>query len=270
VSFDGLRIGILGVGQTGGSLAAALKASARDVTIVGFDLDEALLAEAKSRGILDRAVGSETELIERSDIVVLATPVGTIVDTIERRVSELSTKKLVTDVGSVMGQIVAAADRAGLGNFVGGHPLAGTERRGAQAWDNRLFEGAVFFMSETTETTGEAKALLIGLIEAVGSVATDIRADQHDRVFATASNLPHVFAFLLRQAFDGKRGRFANPSFRSATRVADSDPEMVFQMLWYNREALVEALGSMSTSMAEVQDALTEGDAERFRRVLGL
>jgi prephenate dehydrogenase len=272
---NGTTVGIIGLGQIGGSLAGALRESGTDIKLIGFDRESALLDEALNRSIVDAVARSITEAIRLSDIVVLALPIRAIIEIISGQAELLSEKSLVTDVGSVMTDIVRVARSASLRNFVSGHPLAGSEKRGHEGWDSELFRGAQYFTTSTDDTAPEAEALLRDLVSALDARATEVDCETHDLAFATTSNLVHVLAYELRRAHEALADKapdpelFAGPSFRAATRVADSDPEMVFQMLWHNRQHLAGAIGRLVGELTEVQKALTEDRPDPIRRLLG-
>lgn len=273
---SGKTVGIIGLGQIGGSVAGALGKSDAEIKLVGFDQDRALLDEAISRSMLDVAAGSVAEAIKQSQIVLLATPTGSIIELISEHADLLRQKLLVTDVGSVMAGIVGAAKSAGLSNLVSGHPMAGSEKRGVDSWNSDLFRDCRFFTASPPETTAEAEALMRSLIECLGTETTGVDAEQHDLAFATTSNLVHLLAFGLRRAHGELAGKvtghemFGVSSFRGATRVADSDPEMVFQMLWQNRKYLSEALRNLSGELNTMQAALDNNQPELIRDFLDL
>ena len=271
----GKTIGIIGLGQIGGSLALALRKSGVQFEIVGFDREESLAIEAVNRAFLDRKTEAVGETIEVADIVILALPISGIVETILEQAGNLKSKLLVTDVGSLMTDIARAAEAAGLRNFVSGHPIAGTEKRGREAWDETLFEGCRYFLTPSPGTTVDARRTMEELITSVGAEPIETTADNHDLAFATTSNLVHLLAFCLKQAHDSLadeisgHDRFAGPSFRSVTRVAASDPEMVFQMLWHNRRYLAGALRNLSGELEMAHEALTNDGPDLIRRLLG-
>jgi prephenate dehydrogenase len=272
----GKTVGILGLGQVGGSIASTLKENRSDVRVIAYDIREELLEEARVLNLLDGAADSGADLVDAADIVVIALPVGAIIKTLGELSSGLSSKLLVTDTGSVMSPILATAERVGLANFVSGHPLAGTEKRGSQAWLSTLFVRSSYFITPTEPRNENALAVMRNLVQALGAIPVEVRAVAHDQSFATTSNVAHVLAFLMRRSFERlsdyseDSAMFACPSYRSATRVAASDPEMVFQMLWYNRQYLSGALRSMASELEIVRAALVAGDPDLFRRELGL
>ncbi len=264
-------VGIAGLGQIGGSIAARLSRSESYGSISGYDLKPDLLATAHARGYLDNAATSISELIDSVDIVVIALPMGEIFAAMKSYHERLASKQLVIDTGSLKAQVVTIAEELGLSNFVGGHPLAGTEKRGSDAWNENLFVNENYFLTATMHTTPESYRRARQFVDALGARIVEVGAGQHDEIFATTSNIPHLFAFLLQRKFealsagDDKAGRFVCPSFYGATRVAKSDPEMVFQMLWHNRARLGATLDELIRQLKECRDDLSANDENAFR-----
>jgi prephenate dehydrogenase len=273
---NGKTVGIVGLGQIGGSLAGALKATGLNIRIIGFDSAKSSADEALKQSIVDVSVDSISGLIEMAEIVILAMPIGAIIHTIHDQATQLRSKLLVTDVGSLMIDVLAAAGNASLNNYVSGHPMAGTEKWGHQAWSSQLFCDCQYFQAALSETTTEARETMNALIAALRARPTEVAPEEHDLAFATTSNLVHVLAFCLKGACDSLSHqvdgyeRFIGPSFTDATRVADSDPEMVYQMLWHNRHYLTGALQSLSSELEVVHEALLNDRPGVLRELLGM
>jgi len=262
----------MGLGQIGGSVAAALHEAAACKAILGFDIKPDLLATAHARGYLDNVVSDAQDLITKCDIIIVALPMGEIFSYLKENSSLLMGKLLVIDTGSLKAEVTALAESLGMTNFVGGHPLAGTEKRGSDSWDGRLFAGENFFVTPTIHTDPQSYQLACDLVKALGAYKIEIDGEQHDKIFATTSNIPHLFAFLLQHKFeslraaDEKVARFVCPSFYGATRVAQSDPEMVFQMLWHNRSRLEQTLGELITRLQACHRDLADANETAFRK----
>ncbi|MGB5106172.1 MAG: prephenate dehydrogenase [Candidatus Zixiibacteriota bacterium] len=268
-------VGIIGLGQMGGSMAAAIKQFDPAIVITGCDLDESLCRQARERGLIDVIAVNEEDVIDQTEVVIIALPALQIGDVLRMHRETLREKLLVTDTGSLKRQIMATAKTCEISNFVGGHPLAGTELRGEKSWNADLFREARYFTTENSSTQDAAKQLMAELIGNVGAEAIAIDPGAHDKLFAVSSNLPHLFAYILRAQFEqaaGNNGQldlFACPSYRGATRVAGSDSEMVFQMLWGNRDYLGKSLSELRVSLNRAQKALDSGDEKEFRRIFG-
>jgi prephenate dehydrogenase len=260
----------------GGSIARRLKDSRTARQVVGFDINTELLNEAEAGQIIDRVCLSLDELMAQADLIIIALPIEEILSTIAQYSSTLKAKLAVTDTGSLKSPVMDAATNAGLRNFVGGHPLAGTEKRGSTSWDAQVFEGASYFITTGPESQTKSLETVVALILALGAKPIKVDSVEHDDIFATTSNLPHLFAYCLKRLHSARmKGRidedmFSCPSFRGATRVANSDPEMVFQMLWFNRQHLTGSLERMIEAFAAAKKALDSEDKKGFRHFFGL
>lgn len=267
------KIGIVGLGQMGGSIAGTLADKISAANLVGFDNRSELSKSALDRKYIGKSASSIEELIEGVDVVILALPVLEIAKFLKERSTVLAGKALVTDTGSLKTEIAKTANAAGLVNFIGGHPLAGSELKGVESWNSQLFRNANYFVTYSDANTEDAKGLMSQLIKALGASEVAVTATEHDRMFATSSNLPHLFAYVLRTQFEGENGvdphLFECPSYRGSTRVAASDAEMVFQMLWGNRKNLAASLMELRFALFRAQKALDSGDESGFRKILG-
>lgn len=275
MSIRDYNIGIVGLGQIGGSIAAALKRFDAAIIITACDLSDELCRTARERGLADVIAVDTEDVADKSDIVIIALPVMLIAGVVRRHRDSLADKLLVTDTGSLKNEIINTAQDCGMLNFVGGHPLAGTELRGIQAWNAELFQRTSYFIATTPSTTPKSLALAQELIEIVGARSLPIDPEEHDKIFAVSSNLPHLFAYLLKAQFERETiasahgEAFACPSYRGATRVARSDAEMVFQMLWGNRANLQASLAELRAGLDRAQKALDSGAEKEFRRIFG-
>ena len=273
-SLASLRIGILGLGQIGGSMATCLSRTSSTSQVIGYDIRPELVQTALEAKVIATDASSVIGLIENSEIVVLALPVGETLSTLREHANALAGKVAITDTGSVKAEIVAAAREVGLTNFVGGHPLTGTEKRGAESWDGALFEGATYFLTSKGQTESGATEVISLLVDALQAKPSLVNPEQHDRIFAVTSNLPHLLAFCLERTLDDFAAPgldtelFRGPSFRGATRVAKSDPEMVFEMLWHNRANLSESVGLLIERLTNAKGVLDSSDEVKFRQIL--
>ena len=162
-------IGIVGLGQIGGSIAAALKSFDSNIVITACDLSDELCRTARERGLADVIAVDTEDVADKSDIVVIALPVMLIAGVLRRYRDSLADKLLVTDTGSLKREIIHTAQQYGMQNFVGGHPLAGTELRGVQAWNAELFRSTSYFIATTASTTPKSLSLAQELIGIVGA-----------------------------------------------------------------------------------------------------
>lgn len=258
------RAAIVGVGLIGGSLALAARAAGLIGEVVGLGRSAANLDVARQRGIIDRAV-QDPAAIGPVDLVVLAVPVRSTARMAAALLPHLRPGTVVTDVGSVKGEVVAQCEAALPTDrpFVGGHPIAGSERAGAAAADAGLFRGAPCVLTPTARTDATALAAVRALWEGVGARVSEMTPAAHDRALAWVSHLPHVVAYALVGALagaDGQLAALAGGSWRDATRVAASPAELWRDIFLANREAVLAATDAFGAEVARLRAALAAGD----------
>jgi prephenate dehydrogenase len=250
----------VGLGLVGGSLARALTASGHRV--VGIDRDEVRRTARRAGAVA--ATAATVEGIGSVDVVFLAAPPSANRALLRRLTRAARPRFVITDVGSVKGPIVADAARLGLDSFVGGHPMAGTERRGFEASRADLFEGATWWLVPAAD--GRAVRTVRGLVRAVGARPRSIGAEEHDRVVAFLSHIPQLTSWALAEAARAdpvvrRHLAGAGPGFRDMTRLAHSP-----RRLW--REILQENETEVQRALAEVVRRLT-GQPRRGGRSAG-
>jgi prephenate dehydrogenase len=263
-----MKLALIGVGLIGGSFAAALRESGEVGHVVGFDLDPEALRKGLSTGILDDAAGSLVEAVSGADLVVLAVPVGAMRAALAAMEPHLAPGALVTDVGSTKASVIADA-RATLGGalrrFVPAHPIAGGERPGVEHADARLFRNRLAITTPVADTDPEALAAIERLWRRAGARLERLAPEEHDRIFAAVSHLPHVLAFALvemiaRSADADAKFAHAGAGFRDFSRIAASSPQMWRDVCLANRVALADALDSYRSKLEDLQRAIENGD----------
>ncbi len=243
-------VGVVGLGQLGGSLAAALAAAGRQVT--GWDVDPAAREAAAARGVRIAR--------ELTGVVVLAVPLPAMAAALEGL--DVDPDATVTDLGSVKAPVLAELGPALGGRYVGGHPMCGTERSGHEATDPGLFTGArwALCLEPGTELPRWLRVAEVAL--AVGAEVVPATAAEHDDAVAAVSHVPHLLAAALAAAA-GEAGplalALAAGSFRDGTRVIGSDPGFVTAMVQGNAgpttAALARVLEQLARPWPELVDA---------------
>lgn len=266
----GKTIGIAGLGQIGGSMAAALTARTEAI-VLGCDTNSELTQAAAERKIVAETVDCDS-LVDRASIVVLATPFETTLELLRKYAESFRARELVIDTCSLKQAVGDLATELQIERFVGGHPLAGTAKRGSEAWDAELFVDAFFLMCPTVATPDHARELGVRMTKAIGSKSRVIDSETHDRLFALTSGLPHAVAVALGRMFEseaaGQKMALAGPSFRSATRVASSEPALIKHLLYDNRMNVAERLDKLIAILTQFRDSLRDNDRERFDSLL--
>ena len=266
-----MKITIIGCGLIGGSLALALKRRRPEHFIVCLDLPERIPAILDA-GVAD-AVGSTDDFsahIPDSDIVVIATPVQFVPDTLSAIKPFLKENTIVTDAGSTKSKIMAMAHELMPPGayFIGGHPMAGAERSGVEAADPLLFSDRVYALCPYRDTPPDVFLILLELVESLGAVPVTIDPEEHDRILAMVSHLPHFIAVALMHAAmadDAEHGmleKMAGRGFLDITRLAASNYVMWKGIMTTNASAISEALECFNRSLAFITKELMEPAAE--------
>ncbi len=274
------QITVIGTGLIGGSLALALKKHGFAGRVVGCD-KEAVLARAKKRKAIDVGVTEPARAMAGSDIVVLATPVGQILDLIERLGPRLEPQAFLTDVGSTKVEIVARA-RAVFGaeapqRFLGGHPMAGREHAGIEHADADLFQGAPWLF--TPQPGQQVKQGLGGeflkLVKRVGAKPVMLDAERHDRLCAWVSHLPQMLSTALAAALDEEFGGDAAPRAVNGRALADmtrlaASPYAMWRDIALTNSANIEAtLLRLEQKLAHIRENLRTAELrEEFERAM--
>jgi prephenate dehydrogenase len=273
-----MRLALIGVGLIGGSAAAAFRAAGSVHEVVGFDTDPQAAAEGVRRGVLDRAAGAAADAIAGADLVLLAVPVGAMAAVLGEVARHAGRDTIVTDVGSTKRSVIDAAVAALGGTFprfVPAHPIAGGELPGVDHADGTLFRDKRLITTPTAATDPAALACVEALWRAAGADVSRMGADEHDRIFAAVSHLPHLLSFALvaqiaGEADGARKLGFAGGGFRDFTRIAASSPVMWRDIALANRAALAAELAGYRAMLDSLQQAVDAGDGDRLAEVFGL
>jgi prephenate dehydrogenase len=258
----GRTVGVVGLGLVGGSLALDLRD--RERSVVGTDTDATARDLARDAGI--EVLEDAAAVAAAADLVVVAVPpaaVAGVVDDVVRAAPDVA----VTDVASVK-----APDTLGVGRpsprWVGGHPMAGTERAGFAAARPGMLAGATWLLTPADDVDPDALLDVLDLVLSVSAVPVVLDAAEHDRVVAAVSHVTHLLSFALHGVAGGLGRRLvdrvAGPSFRDATRVAASDPSFWADVAGRNHRAVAEVLGEVQGWLGAAATEDTEALAARL------
>jgi len=270
------RAAIIGTGLIGGSLGMALRRRELAWHVVAVARTEESLRLALARGVADSATRSLAEAVNGADLVVLAAPVSLIIQHLELIAETVSDSCLVTDVGSVKAPIVAVAEKAlrHPGQFVGGHPLAGSERRGIAAARPDLLEGAAWVLTPTAVTDEAALDRAQDLIARLGARSLLLSPQEHDELVARTSHLPHLAAAALVNVVAARIKERAETldiigqGFRDTTRIAAGDAALWADIALANADALLAAVEELSEGIGRFSAAIKAGSRDELERLL--
>lgn len=264
------RVAVVGLGLLGGSVAWAAKQRGAAREVVGATRSAEAREQALENGACDRVAPLE-EVGRDADIVVLATPVGAMAQTLRTLAPGLGPGAIVTDVGSVKAPLVETLP--GLLPpgclYVGSHPMAGSHERGMSAASPDLLEGRVCVVTEAASPVAGERVEQFW--EALGARVVRRTAEEHDAEVAWVSHLPHLLAFAFAgslEAAPATAAELAGTGFRDFTRIARSDAELWADILTANRKALAAPLGAAAAALEQLSRALEAGDADALDRLL--
>jgi prephenate dehydrogenase len=271
-------VALIGMGLIGGSLGLALRERRLARRVVAVARRPETVQQALELGAADEGSSDFEAGVAGADLVVLCTPVLTMPALVEQLAPHLKAGAVVTDVGSTKAVLVRELPRRlGPRNlYLGGHPMAGSEKTGVEAARADLFEGACYLLTPTSETPPEAVDRLARWVERLGARPMCMEPEAHDRAVASISHLPHVAAAALAAAVGSDNPaagaereslrQLVAGGFRSTTRIAASSPEMWRDICLTNREAVLEALRQYETELALFGRALEEADGAGLLR----
>ena len=264
------QLTVVGLGLMGGSLALALQDHADLVT--GVESSAAAREQALERGIVAQATADLREGVADADVVVLATPVRSIIEMLEQRLGTyMRSNTLLLDLGSTKQGIGRAMQELPIGILaVGGHPMTGREQSGVAASDGTMFRERPFVLCPNRRTTPSALIRARSLVMALGAIPIEMEAERHDRVVAAISHLPYLLstALVATVANEGKNDEavweLAAGGFRDMSRLAGSDVRMMGDILSTNTQAVATLLAMFRMQLAQIEAMLISRDDQRL------
>ena len=269
------KLVVCGVGLIGGSFALALRRAGLVRRIVGIGRSEASLERAMALGVIDEASADWASALDGADFVLLAPPVGQMDAVMAAMAPHLAAGTVVTDAGSTKRDVIEAIYRHLAGHLpyvVPAHPIAGAETSGVDAAFASLYQGRKVVVTPLPENEPVAILRVREAWEACGAVIHEMPPQEHDRVFAAVSHLPHLLAFglvhdLAGRANAGQLFGFAASGFRDFTRIAGSHPEMWRDICIANRQALLAELDQYLAELAYLRALLLSADGDRLEQL---
>ncbi len=255
-------VAIVGVGLIGGSIGMSLRASGLAKRIVGIGRDQGNLNLACDLGAIDFGTTDLARGVAEADVIAICTPVTRIAHDVIEAAKLAPRSVLITDAGSTKRTIVEAAeaDPRACATFVGGHPIAGSERKGVNYSQHDLFRGKICVLTPTSQTPADRLERAHEFWKSLGCVTTDLDPVAHDEALAMTSHLPHVISAALAATVPPPLLPVAGGAYRDGTRVAGSDPTLWVGILRENRAAVLRALEQFETELQLARRALEADD----------
>ena len=265
-------VSFLGLGLIGGSIAKALRETYPDIHIYTHAGHEETIEKAHKDGVSDNGVKLELRDLCKSDIVFLCAPVGINSDYLGQIAPLVGPDTIITDVGSVKGDIHIRADELGLsGSFVGGHPMTGSEKIGYDHSSPSLLVNAYYILTAEDEKAKEKLRMLHDFIKPLGPVMLSLTPELHDFATGAISHLPHVVSAALvntvsaNETDDELLKMIAAGGFRDITRISSSSPVMWEHILRANKTEVIKLIDLYTGSLSDFQKALLADDYDSIR-----
>lgn len=268
------KITVIGVGLIGASFALAMRKEGLCGHISGSGRNEHNLRKARDLGIIDSYNLDPSVACAGSELVLLSTPVGIFPDLIKRCAPSLKEGAIITDVGSVKGRLVRQIDGILPSHvrYIGGHPIAGSDRSGIGSSNAGLFKKAVYVVTPTEQSDAGALRAVSGIWEALGSKVITMDPETHDRIYGAVSHLPHIIAYMMMNTvcdIDASYLKFSGQGFKDTTRIASSSPEMWRDICLFNRENLLEMVSCFRKNLEKFGRYLEASDSVSIEKEFG-
>lgn len=264
-------IGFIGLGLIGGSIARTIRKFHPDYRLLAFDKDRSALAEAVSLNVINGICDIEDEQLYNCDYLFLCAPVEFNVEYMEKIKASLGENCILTDVGSVKNVIHEKVTELGLeGRFIGGHPMAGSERSGFSNSSDHLLENAYYIITPGGEVALEKISDFTELISSLGAIPLVITAEEHDFITAGVSHLPHIVASALVNLVnlldnDAQYMKMiAAGGFRDITRIASSSPVMWEQICLENQKNISTVLDEFIRMLIQIRCSIDNKEADNI------
>jgi len=261
------KIAIIGLGLMGASLALALKGKC--AALYGIDSHPATLELAIDKKIVDAADTDPAKLLPQADLVILATPVPTIISLIRNLPSLTNRPCIVLDLGSTKSEIMSAmAALPSHFDVLGGHPICGKEKLGVENADAFLYQDAPFVITPLKRTTLRARTAIKHIGSVIGARLIEMNAEDHDRALAFTSHLPFLISSALALTVPQENTRLIGSGFRSTARLAATPGSMMSGVIQSNRENILKALQHFQHELSILESALISNDKSALESTL--
>ena len=262
------KVCIIGVGLIGGSLAKAIIRTKQATQVVGFGRDVKRLQATQDCGVITGHTTDIKEALKGADMVVIATPVGSFESILKDIQPHLESSTIITDVGSTKTSVINVVSSV-FGclpsNFIPAHPIAGKEKSGFEACDDKLFIDRKVIITPTESSHKRAIESVRIMWQAVGASVDMMSADEHDELLGMTSHLPHMLAFSIMNYLISQNPNaslYAAGGFRDFSRIASGDPIMWRDISLNNKEAIVKHLEGYRATLDDLIGAINAEDSE--------
>ncbi|NRA24647.1 MAG: bifunctional prephenate dehydrogenase/3-phosphoshikimate 1-carboxyvinyltransferase, partial [Oleispira sp.] len=266
------KVAIIGLGLIGCSWVKALKLAGATGSISGFDRNLDSMQQALQLGLIDDYSLDITDVVAKADLVIISVPILAVENVLEQIKGAIGEKTILTDVGSVKGNIAKDVTRilgSDFDRFVLGHPIAGSERSGVAAADASLFKQHKIILTPEQRTSGDALDLVTDAWQVTGAVVELMSVQHHDEVLAATSHLPHLLAYSLVDTLANNHENkdifnYAAGGFRDFTRIASSSPIMWRDIFVGNKNEVLKALDLFTADLQQLRETVADEDTTQM------
>lgn len=263
------QVSIIGIGLIGGSIAKAIKKNMISESVVGFFRKESRLKKAVKNKIIDKGFLNLEKAVEESDLIIIALPISKILEFLPKIANAAQTNAIITDVGSIKSKITSLANRLNC-NFVGSHPLAGSEKNGSEFSKSDLFKKSLVIITPTKKTDKSAMNKIRNFWKRLGSNVVTMTAQNHDKILSFTSHLPHVLAFSLISCVPDKFMQISASGLKDTTRIAKSDALIWADIFLNNKTELNKSIKSFEAQLTTIKKLLNSNNKTKLVKLLNL
>ena len=261
------QITIIGVGLMGGSLAKTIRKKRICKNIVGFFRNKVKLNRAIKKKIVDKGYLDLKKSIDESDLIILALPINQIISFLIKIKGIVKNKTLIMDIGSTKFKIVEIANRLKL-DFVGAHPLVGSEKKGMDFSSHKLYEDSKVLITPTKKTNKQAINKIKSFWKKLNVEIVTLSPKKHDKILAYTSHLPHLISFGLINSIPKEFLKYGASGLRDTTRIVLSDVEIWSDILLSNRKELLKSLKLFKRQIEKLRTTIYKNKKKQLMRTL--
>jgi prephenate dehydrogenase len=270
-----LKVLIIGLGQIGGSLGLDLIRRKIVREVIGYDISSHTARMAKEIGAITKISPHLTHSVSHADLVILATPIRQTIKILPSILPAVKTTACVIDMAGTKSEILKTVNSlAPSVNYISCHPIAGNEGKGIESAQPNLFEDSFFAVTVKNKTSKEWVEAIKLLIKELGAKPFVIRAETHDKIISQTSHLPYLLSIALTNLIGHQNSSSKNiknmlgGSYKSATRVAQSSPELSLDMFMSNRENVIKAIDRFSAELINIKRLINSGDEKELMEII--
>ena len=269
------KVAILGIGLLGGSLGLAIRKRGLAGEVVGLVRREEARTEALDLHIADHVTLDIEDALRGADFIILATPLSTMRPLLSQAIPYIEKEAIVTDVGSVKYSLVKDSEKllGNSGNFIGSHPMAGSDRSGMKYADGDLFVDTVCIVTPTSKSNPSALDQVTRFWKSLQTTVSVLEPRVHDELLAYASHMPHVVSACIVNALENAEVsitdslKVSGKGWKDTTRIAASSPRIWSDILKENKKEVLRALKACGEELEKAMTAIDEEDKEAVRDI---